>query len=299
MVNHRANGMLGLADRDLGRPFHDLEISYRPVELRSQLTTVAENRSPVLLREIEWRRLGPDPIFLDVHLVPLVDISGEYLGASISFTDVTRSRQLRVEVEATNRQLEVAYEELQSTNEELETTNEELQSTVEELETTNEELQSTNEELETMNEELQSANDELQITSEEVRERSLQINDLNAFMQSILGSLDAAVMVVDRELVVQVWTRHAQDLWGLRAEETVGQYLLNLDSGLPAAELHPWLRSVITQQQPAVIGQELSTVNRRGRPVTLRVTVTPLHGEDDQPPAGALILLENLTKLEL
>ena len=27
--------MFGLTAHDLGRPFHDLEISYRPVELRS------------------------------------------------------------------------------------------------------------------------------------------------------------------------------------------------------------------------------------------------------------------------
>ena len=296
MVNHRANGMLGISDRDLGRPFQDLEVSYRPVELRSHLSNVADGRLPVLLREVEWRRIGPDPVFVDVQLVPLVDNAGEYLGASISFTDVTRSRQLRVEVETANRQLELAYEELQSTNEELETTNEELQSTVEELETTNEELQSTNEELETMNEELQSANDELQITNDQLRERTLEISGLNAFMQSILGSLDAAVIVVDRDLVVQVWTRQAQELWGLREEETVGQYLLNLDSGLPSGELHPLLRKVITGQEAAIVGHELSAVNRRGRSVALRVTVTQLQGDESGLPAGALILMENISR---
>jgi two-component system CheB/CheR fusion protein len=226
----------------------------------------------------------------------LVDPTGEVLGASISFTDVTRTRQLRVEVETTNGQLETAYEELQSTNEELETTNEELQSTVEELETTNEELQSTNEELETMNEELQSANDELQLTNDELRERTLEINDLNRFMQSILGSLEAAVVVLDQDLVVQVWTRQAQNLWGLRHDETVGHYLLNLDSGLPTAQLHPWLRAVVTGQQPAVVGQRLQAVNRRGRTVDLRVTVTPLQA-DDAPPTGALLLMEDVTEL--
>ena len=184
---------------------------------------------------------------------------------SISFTDVTRFRQLRVEVETANRQLELAYEELQSTNEELETTNEELQSTVEELETTNEELQSTNEELETMNEELQSANDEMQTTNEELRDRSIEITNLNAFMQSILGSLEAAVVVLDRDLVVQIWTRQAHEFWGLRAEETVGRHMLNIDSGLPTAELHPWLRAVITGQQTAIVGRQVRAVNRRGR----------------------------------
>ena len=191
-----------------------------------------------------------------------------------------------MEVETANRQLETAYEELQSTNEELETTNEELQSTVEELETTNEELQSTNEELETMNEELQSANDELQITNDELRERTLEISELNRFTQSILSSLDAAVVVLDRDLAVRVWTRQAQNLWGLRDDETVGHHLLNLDSGLPTAQLHPWLRAVIAGQEPAVVGQRLQAVDRRGRTIDLRITVSALQADgDDRPPA--------------
>jgi two-component system, chemotaxis family, CheB/CheR fusion protein len=249
------------------------------------------------LREVEWRRTGPDVMYVDVHLMPLLDGNGEVLAVSISFTDVTRFRQLRVEVETSNRQLELAYEELQSTNEELETTNEELQSTVEELETTNEELQSTNEELETMNEELQSANDELQSTNEELRDRTIEITDLNAFMESILGSVGAAMIVLDRDLIVQVWTRQAHELWGLRADEAVGQHLLNLDSGLPTAELHPWLRAVITGQQPAVLGRRMWAVNRRGRHVHLRVTVTALQTDSDHP-AGALILMEDVSEIE-
>jgi two-component system CheB/CheR fusion protein len=297
MVNQRANAMLGLSDRDLGRPFQDLEISYRPAELRSQLATVTESRAPVWLREVEWRRSGSDVVYVDVQLIPLSDNNGEVIGASITFTDVTRFRQLRVEVETANRQLELAYEELQSTNEELETTNEELQSTVEELETTNEELQSTNEELETMNEELQSANDELQTTNEQLRDRTIEITDLNTFMESILGSLEAAVIVLDRDLVVQVWTRQAHELWGLRADETVGEHLLNIDSGLPTAELHPWLRSVITGQQTAFVGRRLRAVNRRGRSVDLRVTVTALQ-TDSELPAGALILMEDVSEIE-
>ncbi|MFL6160663.1 MAG: CheR family methyltransferase [Jatrophihabitantaceae bacterium] len=295
VVNHRASLLLGLSDRDLGRPFQDLEISYRPMELRPHLAAVVESRSPARLAEVEWRRLGHDPMFLDVQVVPLVDHTGEVLGASVSFSDVTQARQLRVEVETANRQLESAYEQLQSTNEELETTNEELQSTVEELETTNEELQSTNEELETMNEELQSANDELQVTNDELRDRTLEIGLLNRFMQSILGSLDAAVIVLDRNLVVQVWTRQARDLWGLRDDETVGKHLLNLDSGLPTAELHPWLRAVITGQQAVVAGERIQAVNRRGRTVQLRVTVTALQGEDELP-AGALVLMEDVSE---
>lgn len=291
LVNHRASGMLGISDRDLGRPFQDLEVSYRPLELRSHLAKVTESQTPVWIREVEWRRSGPDPVFFDVHVVPLSDGLGNVEGASISFTDVTRFRQLRIEVELANRQLEAAYEELQSTNEELETTNEELRSTVEELETSNEELQSINEELETMNEELQSSNDELQFNVGQLRARTQEITDLNSFMEAILGSFQAALIVVDRNLVVQVWTARAHDLWGLRAEETLGQHLLDLDSGLPTDDLRPWLQAVVSEQQPALIGEHLRVVNRRGQPVDLRVSMTPLQFEAEAP-TGALVSME-------
>lgn len=293
MVNHLAATLLGLSERDLGRPFQDLDVSYRPLELRVPLARVTEERSALWLREVEWRRSGPDPMYVDVHIVPLLDSAGRVGGASLSFFDVTRFRALQLEVEATNRQLELAYEELQSTNEELETTNEELQSTVEELETTNEELQSANEELETMNEELQSANDELRVTNDELRVRTLEIGQLNAFMQGILSSLEAAVIVVDRLLVVQVWTPRSHELWGLRAEETIGQYLLNLDSGLPLTELHPWLRAVLSGQEGAVTGQHVAAVNRRGRAVELRISVNPLQDGDEV--SGALVLMEDVS----
>ena len=296
LVNHRAVALLGLSERDVGRPFQDLDVSYRPAELRSQLQTVRESQAPVWLRDQEWNRSATERVVLDIQLVPLLDTRSRLLGVSIMFNDVSRYRQLHNELEAANRQLETAYEELQSTNEELETTNEELQSTVEELETTNEELQSTNEELETMNEELQSMNDELQATNEELRDRTAEISALNRFMESILGSLGAAVIVVNRDLIVQVWNRQAEDLWGLREVETVGEHFLNLDTGLPTEQLKPLIRDVISDRAPE---REISldAVNRRGRAIQLRVSVTPLIAGYEEP-SGALMVMEGITEPE-
>ncbi|MBV9594595.1 MAG: PAS domain-containing protein, partial [Actinobacteria bacterium] len=290
LINHRASTLLALSERDLGRPFQDLEVSFRPAELRSQLAAARDSRSAVWLRDVEWHRSANERLMMDIQIVPLVDGRARFLGSAVVFNDVSRFRQLQEELESTNRQLETAYEELQSTNEELETTNEELQSTVEELETTNEELQSTNEELETMNEELQSMNDELQATNEELRDRTSEISSLNQFMESILGSLGAAVIVLNRDMLVQVWNRQAEDLWGLREEETVGEHLLNLDSGLPSEALKSLVRAVIAEDSPGDTIL-LDAVNRRGRQVKLRVTATPLQGASGSPD-GALLLME-------
>jgi two-component system CheB/CheR fusion protein len=109
-------------------------------------------------------------------------------------------------------------------------------------------------------------------------------------MESILGSLGAAVIVVNRDLIVQVWNRQAEDLWGLREDEMVGQHFLNLDSGMPSAQLKTLVRSVIFDGEQR--GEKsLDAVNRRGRPVRLRVAATPLMSGTNEP-AGALLLME-------
>src|SRR5215203_6660575 len=216
LANERARSLFGLTSRDLGQPFSDLEVSYRPAELRSRIDLARSERRSVQLQEVPWNLNFGEPNYFEISVTPLTEPSGEVLGTSLVFTDVTPFKHLQYELRQANEELETAYEELQSTNEELETMNEELQSTIEELETTNEELQSTNEELETMNEELQSANEELQTMNDELRERSDEANRSNAFLESILASLHAAAVVLDSSFNVLWWNAEASELWGLR-----------------------------------------------------------------------------------
>jgi two-component system CheB/CheR fusion protein len=293
LANQQARAAFGLSPRDLGQPFQDLELSFRPVELRTHIeTAVAENRS-VVVKEVEWRKGPTDLDYLDIQIIPLRD-NGTHLGTSITFTSVSQYRRLQEDLQRANHELESAYEELQSTNEELETTNEELQSTVEELETTNEELQSTNEELETMNEELQSANEELQTINEELRERSEELNQVNTFLQSILSSLKGAVAVLDKELLVLVWNSRAEEVWGLRQEEVQGKQFLNLDIGLPVVELRPLIRETLAGKD-GTHQTTLDAINRRGKPIRCAVTCMPLAGGDDGA-RGVILLMEDKEK---
>jgi two-component system, chemotaxis family, CheB/CheR fusion protein len=279
LANARARTLFKLDADDLARPFQDLELSYRPLELRSKIQQVYVERRPSQVDEVEWPTPSGEVAHLEVQVVPLVDEQQVLLGASINFTDVTRSRRYKQELEHANQGLEDAYAELQSTNEELETTNEELQSTVEELETTNEELQSTNEELETMNQEMQATNEELQTINDELGQRTIELNQLNAFLESIWGGLEGAVTVLDPDLRVLVWNPGAEDLWGVRQEEVQGQHFLNLDIGLPIGQVVPALRAAMSGEN----GTQTSVIqatNRRGRAVTCRVTCSPLLDSD-------------------
>ncbi|NYD40996.1 CheR family methyltransferase [Nocardioides panaciterrulae] len=289
LANHRANHLFGLGARDLGRPIQDLEVSYRPTELRGHLDQAAAERRPVWLRDVEWVR-GTETTSFDVQFLPMSDENGADLGATIIFNDVTQYRQLQRDLQYANRQLATAYEELQSTNEELETTNEELQSTVEELETTNEELQSTNEELETMNEELQSMNDELQYSNEALQDQQDQVDRMNKFMTAVLGSLSSGVVVVDRDLRVLAWNARAEDLWGVRSEEAIGEPLLSLDIGLPLDSLRQPIRTRLGDHDAEPESQVLRAVNRRGRPIDVRVTIAMIRDAGTSSPAVMLAM---------
>jgi len=290
MANERARELFGLRRDDVGRPLRDLQVSYRPVELRSLIDRVESERRPLLVKEIEWRgRLG-ELRWLDLSIAPLLDRTGVVSGTILTFNDATVHRQLQRELEQSHQELETAYEELQSTNEELETTNEELQSTVEELETTNEELQSTNEELETMNEELQSTNEELQTLNDELRQRGQDLNTSNAFLESVLSSLQSGVAVVDNEFRILAWNRQAVELWGLREEEVDGKHLLNLDIGLPLEQIRPLLRNCMNGEADGD-ALTLNAVNRRGKSIRCQVTCTPLASGDDGV-RGAILVME-------
>jgi two-component system CheB/CheR fusion protein len=293
-ANQQARRFFGLSATDVGRPLQDLKISYRPLELRSVIDQVIGARRPVAIREVEWPAASEDVRWFDVHVAPLIEAGGAaLLGVSVSFIDITASRRLRAELEQATHELETAYEELQSTNEELETTNEELQSTVEELETTNEELQSTNEELETMNEELQSANEELHTTNDEIRVRSEELNEVNGFLESILTSLRAAVVVVDAELRVLVWNQRAEDMWGLREDETRGRHILGLDVGLPIERLKQPMRAALNDGDGHGHATfTLDAINRRGRAIECQITTTPLRTRSNAV-RGVILVIED------
>lgn len=276
MANALASSLLGLHLKDIGRPLQDLKISYRPVELRSQIEQVYTSRSALTLSDVAQRLPTGETQYFDVQLVPLKEDSGDLLGVSIIFVDISRYYQLQREL-------------LRSTQE-LETTNEELQSSNEELETTNEELQSTNEELETINEEQQSTNEELQTMNDEMRSRTLDLNQSNEFLYSILSSLQMAVAVVDQQYNLLAWNHEAENLWCLREEEVKGNSLLSLDTGLPVGQLREPVRDCLTDSSDH---QEitLKAVNRRGLNVQCRISFSPLNGYNKER-RGVIVLME-------
>jgi two-component system, chemotaxis family, CheB/CheR fusion protein len=180
------------------------------------------------------------------------------------------------------------HDELETVRRHLETAYEELQSTVEKLETTNEEPQSTNEELETTNEMLQSANAELEAMNDELRDRIDEALHANAFLGSILWSVEQAVVVLDAQLRVTAWSHAATELWGLRESEVDGEQFLNLNIGLPVGEPRDPLRNALAgaKQEPIT----LTGHDRRGQFIDCEISFAQLRNHLEEPNGAILVM---------
>ena len=294
LANQPARHLLGVGEADLGRPFQDLPISYRPIELRGPIDEAFRNRRGLRLEDQEYRLNQSEVMRLTIDIRPLQRADGSVHAILLAFHDHTGIHTLHRELEAAQENLEQSIEELQSANEELETTNEELQSTNEELETTNEELQSTNEELETLNEEARSSNEEMESVNEELRIQAEQAAGYRLHLESVLRSMNAGIVVLDTRHCIQSWNRWSENSWGLRAEEVIGTSFDKLDIGLPVQQLRD---SMIAVQSGAEDQNErqLEGVDRRGRRIICRVRITGLLDEDGGN-HGLVIVFQDITE---
>jgi two-component system CheB/CheR fusion protein len=277
IANRRARELFGLHSRDIGRPMQDLEVSYRPLELRSRIEDAHTRSQSVQVADVAWPMPGGDRRYFNVYITPILDGPEGNVGTKVLFVDVSRQRELQDELQRSRQDLETAYEELQSTNEELETTNEELQSTVEELETTNEELQSTNEELETINEQLHTTNEELGEVNQELRKRGADLTRSNVFLSGILRTVPLGVVVMNDDLHVELWNDVAADMWGVRQTEVKGKHFLGLEIGLPVQQLRQPLLQL--RHAPDTVSETIiQATNRHGRPMKVRVLCSSVGG---------------------
>ena len=142
-----------------------------------------------------------------------------------------------------------------------------------------------------MNEELQSTNEELETMNDELRHRTLELNDMNTFLETILTTIGLAVAVLDRRQHVQIWNGQARELWGVSAEEAEDQHLLALDIGLPVEKLKQPLRATLSggsDREEVVV----DAVDRRGRTFRCRVVFIPLNSSGDGSASGVIVLME-------
>jgi two-component system CheB/CheR fusion protein len=143
-----------------------------------------------------------------------------------------------------------------------------------------------------MNEELQSTNDELHTINDTLRERSVELDEARSFLGALANSIRLGMVVVDREMRVVEWNRGSEQLWGMRADETIGQSLTSLDIGLPLGDVKPLIGNAFVDGEAD--GQTVvDAVNRRGRHTKVKVTCTSFRSTEG-PVSGALLRMEEV-----
>src|SRR3982750_4321342 len=86
LANHQAEHLFGVSSRDVGRPFRDLDLSYRPVELRRYIEQAQLERRTLRVTDIELGRKGAaDVTHLEVQITPLTGKDAILLGVNVIF----------------------------------------------------------------------------------------------------------------------------------------------------------------------------------------------------------------------
>lgn len=127
--------------------------------------------------------------------------------------------------------------------------------------------------------------------NEEMRTRSAELEEARTFLEGVLSSVAAGVVVLDGEMKVRSWNRGAEDLWGLRSDEVHEQSFFSLDIGLPTAQLRDAVNESLAGRRrtgPVMV----ESVNRRGRAILCSVSCSPLERQAD----GMVLLMEEVPR---
>jgi two-component system, chemotaxis family, CheB/CheR fusion protein len=129
--------------------------------------------------------------------------------------------------------------------------------------------------------------------NDELRHHTLELNDVNAFLEKILATIGLAVAVLDGRQHIRIWNGQARELWGLTADDVEDRHLLSLDFGLPVRELTSLLTACLVDgSQGEVVVMEAT--NRRGKAFRCQVTCVPLGADHDGSAPGVIVLMEAL-----
>ncbi len=167
---------------------------------------------------------------------------------------------------------------------------EELQATGEEVQSANEELQSTNEEIETSNAELESANEELSTINTELSERNAELLRVNNALEHLSVSINTAILVVSRDLLLRSFTPMAGKLFNLSVVNGA-KVLERIGSEVDCPDMESFVLKVIREVQVS----EREIRDHEGRVYLLRVRP---YMTDDNRIDGAVLVFFDITTIK-
>ena len=231
-----------------------------------------------------------EPFFL--VLFEDVSSAAAHLRKSIELTATPEGREnvKDSQIRELKDELESSKLSLQTVIETQEATNEELRAAMEEVQSSNEELQSTNEELETAKEELQSSNEELTTLNDELKNRNQALARLNDNQSNLTRNVDPAVVMVDSNLKIRLFTPSAQKILNLVPSDT-GLPISNVHLAISVPDLEKTILEVITTL--GAVNKEVSDENGRSYEMRVRPYITEENRID-----GAVFSFIDVNKLK-
>ncbi|AXB80733.1 CheR family methyltransferase [Novosphingobium sp. P6W] len=223
------------------------------LDLRSAFREAVENGQRVDCHGVEFENDDGRIQQLAITVEPLSGMADERLLLVIfhDYGPAISAEQARLRPRGNNdasfeleRELRDTRDRLQATIEEYETALEELKSSNEELVSVNEELQSTNEELEASKEELQALNEELFTVNGELHSKMDVLDATFADLQNVFEVTDIAVIFLDRDLVIRLFTPAAGKIFRMLSSDR-GRPLTDLSHRLDYPQLFDDLRGVL------------------------------------------------------
>ena len=271
-------------------------------EVQTAIYRAKKDKKPVKVEAIRFQ-YGDQPRTINIEVIPLRAVEYEEPFFLVLFEDVSSAAaHLRQTIELTatpegrdnvkNSQIRQLKEELDSSKQYLQTvienqeaTNEELRAAMEEVQSSNEELQSTNEELETAKEELQSSNEELTTLNDELKNRNQALARLNDNLSNLTRNVDPAVVMVDSNLKIRLFTPSAQKILNLAPQDT----------GLPISEMRlaisiPDLDKTISEVISTLGAENREVTDKNGRAYEMRVR--PYITEDNRIDGAVLSFID-------
>jgi len=229
-------------------------------ELHSAIQKVSKNYEPIVVHNIKIGKNG-NPKYVDVTFQRLESPEQIKDTIVIVFSDLkdtikqdsTISKGKKSSSSARVKELELELQrrndDLQNIREQMQTSQEELKSTNEELQSTNEELQSTNEELTTSKEEMQSLNEELQTVNLELQSKVNDYERVNADMKNLLNSTEIATLFLYKELNIRRYTDAVTKIIKLRS----------VDVGRPLTDIATYLQYPKFEEHAQLVLKTLNT----------------------------------------
>lgn len=253
--NKAINDLWGeLSEESFGKYFFDIDISYSPIDLKSRIEQSLSTGKDVVIDKIEHWPSIDRKLYLKLEIIPTSST------VMILIHDVTRYYEMENEARIFMKISEKANDKLLFENSELKNSNKKLQNI-------NEELQSRNEELEIINENLKAKSEEFNIW----------IADLDSqkeFYEMIFNSISLAIIVVNRDLIIETWKSSGTDNWIENEKEVLGISLLDLNIGIPFNQIEDQMKEVIETSRST--SNFLKCTDSQGKKTTLEISINPL-----------------------